>query len=166
METKMEQTTEPMEHLTLYRIGNSLTWDSQPDGITALAFQKNRVHDTGYHIRSCMPPTYMWENPLEKDVPPNQYGLFGDALPNYRWNAVAIQPYKASGVPTTLLDDEQVILSMIDLTRQNSDNSNTVFYIYAAWPSQNDTGMATDDYETYWTSAIVASNGTPTQLKR
>jgi hypothetical protein len=34
-----------------YHIGNSLTWDSQPDGIAALANANGKNHVVGYHIR-------------------------------------------------------------------------------------------------------------------
>ena len=154
------------KRLAVYRIGNSLTEDSQPNGITALAAQRNILHDTGYHIRNAMPPKYMWENPLDTKVPPNHYGALMDALPNYTWDAVTIQPYNAPSVPTTLLDDEQVILSMIALTRRNPANSNTVFYIYAAWPKQTDWGEGDAGYATQWVSSVPDRDETPTTLCR
>lgn len=154
------------KRLAVYRIGNSLTEDSQPNGITALAAQRNILHDTGYHIRNAMPPKYMWENPLDTKVPPNHYGALMDALPNYAWNAVTIQPYNAPSVPTTLLDDEQVILSMIALTRRNPANSNTVFYIYAAWPKQTDWGEGDAGYASQWVSSVSDRDETPTTLCR
>ena len=116
-----------------YRIGNSLTWDSQPKAIEALAEQRGLEHVEAYHINCGKSLQRIWTHPDEvcvKVVEP--YGTFGNALPNYDWDAVTFQPHP--GGDSTLATDAARIVDFIAKAREGKRNSKTVFYIYAAWP--------------------------------
>jgi len=119
-----------------YRIGNSLTWDSQPKGIEALAAQRELKHVEAYHINCGKSLQRIWTHPEEICVSVVEpFGTFGKALPNHDWDAVTFQPHPGAG--STLATDAARIVDFITKTRSNGRNGNTVFYIYAAWPGKN-----------------------------
>jgi len=118
-----------------YRIGNSLTWDSQPRSIEKLAAQRQREHVQGYHINCGKSLQRIWTHPKEvcvKVVEP--FGTFGEALPEHDWAAVTFQPHP--GGNSTLATDAARIVDFIKLTQSKGRNQDTAFYIYAPWPGQ------------------------------
>ncbi len=143
-----------------YRIGNSLTWDSQPKSIEALAAQRGLKHIEAYHINCGQSLERIWTHPKEICVPAvKPFGTFGKALPNYHWDAVTFQPYPRKD--STLATDTARILDLIKKTRENKDNSDTVFYIYAAWP-----GQKPGPYHEVWMKESADSDDTKTILSR
>ncbi|QNN21439.1 hypothetical protein HED60_03845 [Planctomycetales bacterium ZRK34] len=127
-----------------YRIGNSLTWDSQPKAIPDLAAQRGIKHLEAYHINCGKSLQRIWTHPDEvcvKVVEP--FGTFGQALPDHDWDAVTMQSHP--GKESTLATDTARILDFIELTQSKGRNKNTVFYIYAPWPRE-DRG----DYQEVW----------------
>ena len=150
--------TEVSLRVTSYHIGNSLTWDSQPDGLEALAGQWGQLHDTGHHIRCGQSLKAIWDVPDDTCVAPvGEYGPFLAALPNHTWSAICMQPFP--GASSTLGTDERVILDMIAVARQNPANSGARFYVYASWPEH-------DYYASSWTMPVADSDGTPTVQAR
>jgi hypothetical protein len=128
-----------------YRIGNSLTWDSQPKAIEALAAQRGLRHSEAYHINCGKSLERIWTNPEEicvKAVAP--YGAFRNAFGKHRWHAITLQPFP--GAKSTLATDTARILDFIKLAKKNSANFDTVFYIYASWP-----GQPQGEYRAVWT---------------
>ena len=90
-----------------YRIGNSLTWDSQPKGIEALAAQRELEHVEAYHINCGKSLERIWTHPEEICVSVVEpFGTFGKALPNHDWDAVTFQPHPGAG--STLATDADV----------------------------------------------------------
>jgi len=143
-----------------YRIGNSLTWDSQPKAIEALAQQRGLKHVEAYHINCGKSLERIWTHPDEicvKAVEP--YGTFGNALSNYDWEAVTFQPHP--GVKSTLATDTDRILDFIAKTQENGRNRDTVFYIYAAWPGQKHGA-----YHEVWARQIPEADDTRTLQTR
>ncbi len=137
---------------TSYHIGNSLTNDSQPLGISAIAASRGLQHEAGYHIRSSSSMNEILTNPHSVSEPPTSFGTFTTALPNFRWDHVTLQPHDEVG--GTLGLELQSILSFIDLTRSNPANSNTTFYLYQAWPKRG-------DYQTKWNATTPDNLNTP-----
>lgn len=120
-----------------YRIGNSLTWDSQPAGIEALAEQRGIAHVQGYHIKCGSSLQSIWDSPGEVCVKPvARFGTFRGALADHEWDAVAMQPHVGKG--STLATDTARIADFIEVARSKGKNAKTVFYIYAAWPGQEE----------------------------
>lgn len=118
-----------------YRIGNSLTWDSQPKAIQDLAGQRGIEHVEAYHINCGKSLQRIWTHPEEVCVKPVEpYGTFGNALPKYDWGAVTFQSHP--GGKSTLGTDTARILDFIEKTQEKGRNKKTVFYIYAPWPGQ------------------------------
>ncbi len=138
----------------VYRVGNSLTWDSQPNAIAQIAKARGYKHVVGYHIKCGSSLSSIWANPAEVCVKA-PLGTFAKALPGRKWDAVAIQPHP--GRESTLKADTDRILDFIKLTRQNKANAKTVFYIYSAWPSRK-----LGPYEKVWTQAVPDKDATRT----
>ena len=119
-----------------YRIGNSLTWDSQPKAIEALAAERGLKHVEAYHINCGKSLERIWTHPDEVCVKPVEpFGTFGPALTRHAWDAVTFQPHPGAG--STLATDAARIVDFINKTRENPRNRTTVFYVYAPWPGQN-----------------------------
>ncbi len=127
-----------------YFVGNSLTWDSQPNGIAALANENGNNLSVGYHIRSGASIDYIWNNPNDITIA-NSFGGYASALPANEWDFVTIQPHHSVG--STLSLDTQAIVNFIGLN-ESGPSSSTNYYIYAAWPLQ------TSDYQSVWTQSI------------
>ena len=118
-----------------YRIGNSLTWDSQPKAIEALAAQRGLEHVEAYHINCGKSLERIWTHPEEvcvKVVEP--FGTFAGALPNFDWEAVTFQSHP--GGNSTLATDTERIINFIAKTQEKGRNAKTVFYVYAPWPGK------------------------------
>lgn len=142
------------EHV--YRIGNSLTWDSQPSGIQLLAAQRKEKHVQAWHINCGKSLQRIWSMPEEICVKAvAKFGMYRDALPNHDWTAVTFQPHP--GGDSTLGTDASRIVDMIKLTQSAGRNSKTVFYIYAAWP-----GQPLGEYRDVWTRDTPDKDDTKT----
>ncbi len=140
----------------VYRIGNSLTWDSQPKAIEALATQRGLEHVEAYHINCGKSLQRIWTHPEEVCVPVVEpFGTFGKALPDHDWDAVTFQPHPGAG--STLATDAARIVDFIDKTRSGNRNGKTVFYIYAPWPGQ---GLGL--FHEVWTRDTPDADDTPT----
>jgi hypothetical protein len=143
---------------TSYHIGNSLTHDTAPWGLEKLAQQRGLSHTDGYHIRSGASLNNMLYFPSTVSIePPAPFGPLTSALPNYKWNAVAIQPH--TGPNSTLATDITSIEWIIDLARTNPENAGTRFYVISTWPTLG-------DYGAQWTYPSPDSLDTPTNRTR
>ncbi len=146
--------TQPADRMAVYRVGNSLTWDSQPEGIEALAGQAGFLQDQGFHINCGNTLENIFAVPAQVCIPPVvEYGTWDAALPGRTWDTVTFQPHP--GGTSTLSSDETAILGMIDQLRMNPLNSGTRVYVYAAWPPRT-------DFSATWTSAVIDDDATPT----
>lgn len=123
--------------ISVYQIGNSLTNDARKGGIDVLAAAAGYTdHVQAWHIRCGSSLRAIWNNPTETCVAPTAYGLFGDALAGYSWDAVTLQPHHES----TLGMDRYYASQFIDLTP-----ATTKIYVYATWPR-----ISLGDYATVW----------------
>ncbi len=119
-------------NLRVYQIGNSLTWDSQPPGIAAMSGGAGSPYTTGYHILCGSSLDTIWSKPDETCVEPvPEFGRYKTALLQHAWDVVVMQVYPGA----TLGSDVASIRNFIDLTRQNPDNTQTRFYVYSGWPT-------------------------------
>jgi len=154
--------------ITTYQIGNSLTWDSQPLGIAAIADDFGFDHTVGYHIRCGYSLQRILDDPTSTCVNPvPEFGTFGSALPGHKWDAITLQPHPNVAEPpgqehlpaSTLLSDVTSISTLINLAQTNIANADTTFYIYSAWPRIS-------NFETDWTSSVADEDTTETIYAR
>lgn len=122
--------------LSGYHIGNSLTVDALPWYLDAFGAQVGDRFAIGCHIRSSASLDYIWDNPLDNDfgTPPEPFGMYGNALPNYPWDYLVLQIHSA--MSSTLADDLSAIANFSALLRSNPLNAHTSIYLYTPWPSQ------------------------------
>jgi len=155
----------PLQSMALngYFIGNSLTWDMQPDGLAALAQQSGDSLNVGYHIRASQPLVYTANNPDDITFA-NSYGGYTQALAQNSWDIVTIQPYIGAG--STLATDQAAIRQFVDMTHAGP-STNTKFYVYEGWPnvpSWSWPPLPEDNYQTPWTEAAANDPNQPTLL--
>ncbi|MDA0345833.1 MAG: hypothetical protein O3C20_00365 [Verrucomicrobia bacterium] len=93
----------------VYFLGNSFTWDTQPNNIsTATTLPDGIEQEIGWGIYSGKSLTYIVENPEEsvKEVglvaydyypDPNHSGNFETDLPNNHWDMISMQPHTYGG---------------------------------------------------------------------
>lgn len=139
-----------------YHIGNSLTNDGLGNnsgnvqtgtyGLEAMGDLYGYDYSLSMHIDTSQGLTSIWDNPAGVDVKRTPYGDFTNALTNYQWDAVVLEPYRKPS--ETLGTDKAAITNFINLTHSNPANANTIFYIYQVWPQQS-----YGNYTTYWNSA-------------
>lgn len=142
---------------TLYAIGNSLTNDMYPNGVEALARDAGEDLSVHYHIRSASSLTYMKTYPT--DVTLTRPAVWNEALAAQSYEFVTLQPYRYPGNPT-IGSEAEAAATIVEFTL--SREPRTVFYLYEAWPSQEETG---GEYHAYWTQAIAGLDSTPFQTR-
>ena len=145
----------PGQEINSFHIGNSLTWDSQPKGIAAIANGQGYKASAGYHITCGKPLTHISKNPKDvcvKVVP--EFGYWGDALVKNKLDFVTMQPFRGE---STLKSEADAIINFIELCRSGVQNKDTVFYIYATWPPQL-------DYSKTWISEFPDKDDAKTVL--
>ncbi len=121
------------QSLNTYHIGNSLTWDARiTDALPILAQDAGLQLTTGYHIRCSQPLSYIATHPDPNDtcITPNSFGGYTEAFAEHAWDAITLQPHSL-GTPR---QEYMAFKSLVQLARQNPDNLNTRFYLYANWP--------------------------------
>lgn len=147
---------------TSYHIGNSLTWDSQPEAIAAMSGSRGRTHDVGYHIRCGSSLDQIAADDVTCIAPVADYGVWRNALPAHNFDAITIQPH--TGAAATLLGDQTVITQMIDTAIGGANSyADTRFYIYQAWPRLT---RLPNDYTTLWNASTANADGTATVYTR
>ena len=146
--------------ITSYHIGNSLTWDSQPLSLELYGDEFGVPYQAGYHIHNSWPLKAFINDPNAVTIEPTeQFGKYTDALTNFQWDVVTLQPHTTQS--STLRNDVDSIISIIDLTRSNPANSDTTFYIYEAWPNQQP-----PSYQVKWTTPLPGGANPFTEMSR
>ncbi|MBC8159616.1 MAG: chitobiase/beta-hexosaminidase C-terminal domain-containing protein, partial [Roseiflexaceae bacterium] len=126
----------------VYHIGNSLTDTINYSAMRSLVQSKGNTYDFGRHMIPGAPLDWIWDHP-DSGFQEAPYGYYPNALPNYTWDAVTLQPFDRG-----LEDDTTAAKKFIDLARQRTANSNTQFYIFSHWMRKNSDG--TLDYDAAW----------------
>jgi hypothetical protein len=127
----------------IYTIGNSLTDTVNYSAFKPLIESKGNVQNIGRHMIPGAPLSWIWDH-ADGGFNEAPYGLYPNALPNYTWDAVTLQPFDR-----LIDDDTTTIKKFVDLTRQKAENSNTQFYIFSHWMRRS-SDTAPLDYETMW----------------
>jgi hypothetical protein len=116
----------PAHAVSIYSIGNSLTADSQPNGVAALAQQVGPAPTIGYHIRTSRSLDYILANPGDADALSPQ-GVYTQALANGAWDYLLLQPYW--GPQSTQQTDVKAFQTFSAMA------PGARVYLYAAWPN-------------------------------
>ncbi len=144
------QCAQAAQTLRVYHVGNSVTDTINYDGLTALAASRGSTNLWARHMIPGAPLAWIWNHPAD-GFQQSPYGYYPNALPNYTWDAITLQPFDrqkgtvSDPVPTTpgttaSENDIPVIRGYIQQALQNSANANTQFYVYSRWPRKNNDG--------------------------
>lgn len=127
----------------IYYIGNSLTWDAGLSSrVEPYAGERGHEVTTGHHIRCNQSLDYIWNNPTDVCVSsPAPYGTHGNALPNFEWDVVTLQPFQ------DVLDGEAGAINRIGQFIEATEGS-PQYYVYSAW--MNGANSPSFDYSTRW----------------
>lgn len=161
--------------VSTYHIGNSLTNDGLGGndtgsmqtgtyGLEAFGDLYGYDYTLAMHIDAGQGLRSMWDNPQGEggiDAKRLPYGGYSNALTNYKWDAVFLEPFRKQG--ETFGTDKQAITNFINLTQTNPDNANTIFYIYQVWPQRSDGDY---NYTQYWASGSPNIDSTIVRPKR
>lgn len=125
--------TRPAEAISLYQIGNSLTNNSTPEGVRAMATLAGLDVSGGYHVRGNSTLEEIWNDAEGSGVLfDEEVGRFNAALPNQAWDHITLQV--SDGGVLTVDDNVAWMGQFRDLARLNPDNADTKYYMYGAWP--------------------------------
>lgn len=133
-----------------YHIGNSVTDTLRYNGVTKLAQQDGNVYTFGKHISPGTTLSRIWNSTsttsAQYSVSP--FGTYRNALRNYAWDAVTLQPFDSALLGTS--GDLQMFKNFINYTTPKSPNAQ--FYVYSRWPrkTKNSAGQLVIDYQKKW----------------
>ena len=133
-----------------YHVGNSVTDTLRYNGVTAQAAQMGHTYTFGKHISPGSPLSYIWNytasTPAQYSA--NGFGLHREALVNYTWDAITLQPFDAAINGSS--GDLVMTKNFINEALPRSPNAQ--FYVYSRWPRRNDNGDGTYslNYEQKW----------------
>lgn len=115
----------------IYHIGNSLTDQVRYDQFKAAAIARGHNHIYGRHMMPGAPLNWMWEQAREGGFNVEPYGLYPNALSNYDWDFLVLQPFVQS------YDAElQAVNDFYNYALKR--NPNITICIHMAWPGTND----------------------------
>jgi hypothetical protein len=131
-------------NFNIYMIGNSLTDQVRYTGFESLVETRGTNLDWGRHMIPGAPLEWIYNNPTSgfQQAP---YGYYPNALANYTWDAITLQPFDRL-MPSDL-DTIDKYLSLLD------PQSNPDIYIYAQWPRIG----GTEDWETQWNKTYTGN---------
>src|SRR3972149_1584806 len=132
----------PAFALRTYHVGNSLTFAINSAGLANWVAGRGGTHPYGYHINNGAKLNDIWNSPTHADFSVAPYGAHGNALPNYEWDVVTLEPF---GLTTT---DAARIADFVGSARSNPANNDAQFYLYENWPLRSNIGTGT--YSAFW----------------
>ena len=146
----------------MYFIGNSFTWDAQPNNLsTATTYPHNLDPTIGWSIFSGKSLTYIVDNP-DKFVTevafvaadyypdPDHNGNYETDLTTLPWDAISIQPHTYDG-GLYLYTEIEAANTIIAKLRENPETLDTVVYIFGSWAFQQPPDKSGDrDYSGNW----------------
>ncbi len=124
--TRTIDTQGSIQSTRVYHIGNSVTDGVKYEGLKALAETRGKTHSWGRHMIPGAPLEWIWEHPAE-GFNEEPYGLYPNALPNFAWDAVIIQPFDRPVPSTTKFGNQFYDLAL-------KGNLDTQLYVLAFYP--------------------------------
>ena len=123
----------------VFFVGNSVTDTINYDGLKALAVSRGLVHEWGRHVIPGAPLEWIWQHPNDGFVQaPYQY--YGNALPNYKWDTLSLQPFDR-----LLPSDTSFAQNFINAAAVSAANGPMRVMIYGRWPR-----TSTGEYDQQW----------------
>ncbi len=131
-----------------YGIGNSLTNDFvfpyNNKGFDLMTSSTPNSPRTGVHLNCSQSLTRIWANPDEVCLETAGFGKYREFLTRPVDN-VLLQPHYGA----TVGQEIQSMKNLIDYTKQNPENSDTRFFVYAPWGTRLDSGAGIPFYDAW-----------------
>lgn len=121
---------------SVYFVGNSVSDCINYIGLKSLASSAGKTMNWGRHMIPGAPLEWIWDHPTDgfEEAP---YGLYPDALPNYTWDFISLQPF-----------DRELSQDLIDVTNfvnlAKTKSPNVQILIYQRWPRTPGTTLPAD----------------------
>jgi hypothetical protein len=112
-----------------YFIGNSVTDAINLGGLDALAESKGNTHNWGRHMIPGAPLSWIWGHPAD-GFSESPYGLYPNALGNYAWDVLSLQPFDRQIDGT----DGDAAMAANFINRAKTRSTNLQVYVYSRWP--------------------------------
>jgi len=130
----------------IYNIGNSHTWDHRPaTGFREIARAMDLEISNGWHINCGQNLHTIWYNPEQACVELTPFGNFKQAISDYHWDAITIQPF-VNGLGK---DEAESIRKLYEFIR-STGNSETDVFVYCTWPKNTGEELSDFDYTEAW----------------
>jgi len=144
-----------------FHIGNSLTVDSRPEALSPmLNWSQAGSASVDMHVRGGATLDYIWNNPTDRSLSGYFAGPWPEALRNYTWDAVTLQPFtKPIAGPNG--DAQRIVDFMNYMKSANPANAHTQVYILARWP---ETGWFSPTYNDAWSRTYTGAPGESVSL--
>jgi hypothetical protein len=119
-----------------FHVGNSVTDTITYTSFRTMAQGAGDTYVYGRHTISGTPLSGIYANP-NRGFTTAPYGSYANALPNYEWDVVTLQPFDRMmyGFADS---DIYAVRQFMDLTLSNPANADTQFYIYSRWPRREE----------------------------
>ena len=148
----------------IYHIGNSLTDQVRYGYFQQAAQAKGNTHTYGRHMLPGAPCNFLWEQARDGGFSEEPFGLWPNALTNYEWDFVTLQPFSQGRQP-----ELQAVNDFYNYALKKSPNM--TLCIHMAWPGTNDpkfydaawedpseNGVMTRNYFEYIIDAVQAAH--------
>ena len=139
-----------------YHVGNSVTDTIRYNALKRIANSRGDEYVFGRHMIPGAPLDWIWEHPAQ-GFKENPYGYYPNALPNYEWDALTLQPFDRLLQSSDGRGDLQTAPKFIDLALPRSPDLQ--IYVYQRWPKRRDDGSGnlTLDYQAQWLRTYTGS---------
>jgi len=136
---------ESAQTIRQYSVGNSLTGINFQNYAAAAASRGNTA-TWGLHLQPGATLDFILQTPSNgQTISEQPYGTYNNALANYTWDAVVVEPFnRALGGATGDLNN---VHNFVNLIQPQSPNAQ--LYIYETWPTKN-AGDGSLNYHDWW----------------
>lgn len=146
---------------SVYFIGNSVTDTVRYVGLRKMAESRGHTQPWGRQMIPGAPLQWLWDHPSDGFQEP-PYGYPTNALPNYDWDFLSLQPFDRS--LESDLDHIQRFVGLADARTYNRNNMRIL--VYARWPRQDDASQpAPRDFDTLWLRSFSGTGSNPNEAK-
>lgn len=132
----------------LYCIGNSHTWDFSPSSeFLKIGESIDKKINSGWHINCGKNLSSIWNNPKQACVEFTKFGNFENAICDYQWDAITIQPF-INGIGKI---EEETIKKFYDFI-SGTKNKSSALFVYCTWPHNTAEKLSNFNYSEVWQS--------------
>jgi hypothetical protein len=148
----------------IYFIGNSVTDAIDYAGFEAIALNRGNTHIWGRSMTPGAPLEYLWNN--EPSFSQSPYGSHTNALVNYTWDVLTLQPFDRAIYGTG--GDLSMVLNFMNEARDKSPDLQC--YVYSRWPrtpnskDPSDPSLTAEVWEKCWLGTYSSFQSTETRL--